>query len=105
MNRCEYCRKPCHVIRRAPGGIDVLMATCRKGMNIDRAISGHDHRTLVNPFTGRAERSTPNRSRRLVGARVGIGAGVGVAAYLLAMAARVGWAAGKLLRERKDGAA
>jgi hypothetical protein len=53
----------------ARGGIEVLTVTCRKGMEIDRAISGHDHRTLVNPFTGRAQLKTGTaRTRRMVGA-------------------------------------
>lgn len=47
---CRYCDKRCFVERRLPFQTGtLLMATCSRGMDHDRAETGHDFRTAVNP--------------------------------------------------------
>lgn len=45
---CRYCDQRCFVLRALPDG-HLLMATCPAGMAHDRAVTGHDHTTAVNP--------------------------------------------------------
>lgn len=50
---CMYCHRRCFVLRVVPDGPsegwEGHMATCRKGMEHDRKVTGHDHTTAVNP--------------------------------------------------------
>lgn len=54
---CAFCDHRCFVERllpkdaplRAMAGQPLLMATCPKGMDHDRKITGHDHTTAINP--------------------------------------------------------
>lgn len=42
---CQYCDQRCFVLRKLPDGSQLHMATCPKGMEHDRAVTGHDHIT------------------------------------------------------------
>lgn len=47
---CQFCDFRCFVVRRLPFTTgDFLMATCQRGMAHDRAQTGHDHTTAINP--------------------------------------------------------
>lgn len=47
---CKYCDRRCFVERLLPFTTGtLLMATCPQGMAHDRAVTGHDHETAVNP--------------------------------------------------------
>ena len=47
---CEFCDFRCFVVRVLPGTREqILMATCLAGMAHDREVTGHDHRTALNP--------------------------------------------------------
>ena len=47
---CEFCDFRCFVVRVLPGTREqILMATCLAGMDHDREVTGHDHRTALNP--------------------------------------------------------
>lgn len=52
---CSFCGIRCFLIRIVPDGPRIgwsgLMATCGKGMALDREATGHDHTTAVNPVT------------------------------------------------------
>jgi hypothetical protein len=48
---CRYCGQRCFVYRVLPGGSwSGHMATCAAGMAHDRAVTGHDHTTAINPM-------------------------------------------------------
>jgi hypothetical protein len=52
---CKYCDTRCFLPRRV-GDRTLLMATCHRGMEHDRASTGgHDHRTTLNPVTGETD--------------------------------------------------
>lgn len=47
---CRFCDRRCFVYRKLPDGSwSGHMATCAKGMEHDRAETGHDHTTAINP--------------------------------------------------------
>jgi hypothetical protein len=52
---CRYCDHRCFVERRLPpdatmhAGRIIHMATCPRGAEHDRAVTGYDHRTAINP--------------------------------------------------------
>lgn len=52
---CNFCGRRCFLIRIVPDGPKIgwsgCMATCEKGMALDRAATGHDHTTAINPVT------------------------------------------------------
>jgi hypothetical protein len=51
---CQFCDFRCFVERRLPFTTDTfLMATCQRGMAHDRAKTGHDHTTAINPAAAR----------------------------------------------------
>lgn len=45
---CQFCNNRCFV-RRVVAGVDVLMATCPKGRNLDMETHGLDFRQAENP--------------------------------------------------------
>lgn len=48
---CQFCDKRCFVARTLPDGSwSGHMATCVAGMAHDRAVTGHDHTTAINPL-------------------------------------------------------
>lgn len=48
---CRYCDNRCFVERELPvGSWRGHMATCPEGMAHDRAVTGHDHTTAINPL-------------------------------------------------------
>lgn len=60
---CRYCGQRCFVVRRLPEGHGcddvcaavghtLALATCAPGMGHDRAVSGYDHQTAINPTEG-----------------------------------------------------
>lgn len=53
---CQYCDQRCFVLRRLPDGKEWHMATCPKGMEHDRAVTGYDHTTAHNPLASREAR-------------------------------------------------
>lgn len=47
---CKFCDRRCFVYRVLPDGSwSGHMATCPKGMEHDRKVTGYDHTTAVNP--------------------------------------------------------
>lgn len=50
---CKFCDHRCFVLRRLPEtnttGGEWMMATCPKGMELDRKKCGFDHTTAINP--------------------------------------------------------
>jgi hypothetical protein len=52
---CRYCSRRCFLYRIIPSGPcrgwGGHLATCGGGMAHDRAVTGHDHTTAVNPVT------------------------------------------------------
>lgn len=56
---CRFCDRRCFVERRLPddargrfAGKPIIMATCPAGMEFDRAQTGYDHTTAINPRAG-----------------------------------------------------
>lgn len=49
---CQYCGERCFVLRvlPAPDGRELHLATCTRGMEHDRAVTGYDHTTARNPL-------------------------------------------------------
>lgn len=54
--QCRCCGTSCFCQRILRDGRSVLLATCTKGMHIDRATLGQDHTTAINPLDVPAER-------------------------------------------------
>lgn len=50
---CDYCGRRCFVQRRVSDGRSMLLATCSGGMGKDFELLGEDHRSAINPTTGR----------------------------------------------------
>lgn len=46
---CRYCNNRCFVIRVVPGQGEMLLATCRRGMEHDSESCGYDQTTAQNP--------------------------------------------------------
>ncbi len=52
---CKFCDKRCFVPRIIPddggpwAGKHLILATCKLGMDHDRKVTGHDHKTSINP--------------------------------------------------------
>lgn len=46
---CKFCDTRCFVPRSVPGSTVTILATCAKGMELDRESTGHDHETAHNP--------------------------------------------------------
>lgn len=64
---CHYCRNRCFVVRRLPNGRTLGLATCPAGMTRDRRVTGgFDHRTALNPVTGRRDQAPDARRIRTV---------------------------------------
>jgi hypothetical protein len=55
---CRYCNQRCFLYRVIPSGPcrgwGGHLATCPGGMAHDRAVTGHDHTTAINPITNPA---------------------------------------------------
>lgn len=51
---CQFCDTRCFVLRVVDDR-SVHLATCHAGMAHDRRVTGHDHRTALNPITGRVD--------------------------------------------------
>lgn len=55
---CRYCDRRCFLLRTLPGdaksgaGETICLATCTRGMEHDREVTGYDHTTAINPVTG-----------------------------------------------------
>lgn len=47
---CQHCGHRCFVLRALPDGRELHLATCARGMEHDRAATGHDHTTARNPL-------------------------------------------------------
>lgn len=66
---CKFCGQRCFVYRVIPDGPSMgwggHLATCARGMELDRQITGHDHTTAVNPVTD------PEGARRIADAMGG----------------------------------
>lgn len=60
---CDFCDRRCFVLRVRPEGVDgpaawtgvLLMATCQAGAAHDRAKTGHDYTTAINPYDERKD--------------------------------------------------
>ena len=50
---CDYCDRRCFVPRQLRDGRPTLLATCTGGMAKDFELVGEDHRSAINPKTGR----------------------------------------------------
>lgn len=48
---CDFCARRCFVQRVLRDGRTMLLATCARGMEHDRAQAGQDHTTALNPVT------------------------------------------------------
>lgn len=48
---CKFCDFRCFVLRVLADGRSMLMATCRRGMEHSRAVTGQDHTMAINPVT------------------------------------------------------
>lgn len=46
---CKFCDRRCFVERHVPGSTVTILATCPRGMEHDRAMTGYDHTTAINP--------------------------------------------------------
>jgi hypothetical protein len=56
---CRYCDRRCFLPRTLPAdakgdyaGMTIHLATCTRGMERDREVTGYDHTTAINPVTG-----------------------------------------------------
>lgn len=64
---CRYCDRRCFVDRVLPDGSwSGHMATCPAGMAHDRAVTGHDHTTAINPYAPRWRRHSNSGVNHLV---------------------------------------
>lgn len=50
---CDHCDQRCFVRRILKDGRSMLLATCRGGMARDYELLGEDHRSAINPVSGR----------------------------------------------------
>jgi hypothetical protein len=52
---CNYCGRRCFLPRIIPDGPrrgeSLILATCERGMAHDQAVTGHTHKTAINPVT------------------------------------------------------
>jgi hypothetical protein len=74
---CRYCDHRCFVLRRLPAdargphaGTTIHLATCARGMEHDRSVTGYDVDTAINPAR-HASTSSPSTSMVDVPARQG----------------------------------
>lgn len=71
---CQYCDQRCFVPRALADGSHLIMATCSKGMEHDRRVTGQDHTTARNPRArertrfGRAGEQAITAARELIAA-------------------------------------
>lgn len=57
---CRFCDRRCFVARVLPDrSWSGHMATCAAGMTHDRAVTGHDHTTAINPLAPAPEHAAP----------------------------------------------
>ena len=55
---CKFCDRRCFLPRTLPddaksnAGETIHLATCTRGMQHDREMTGYDHTTAINPVTG-----------------------------------------------------
>jgi hypothetical protein len=47
---CRYCGHRCFVLRWLPNGGSLHMATCDRGAEHDRTMTGYDYTTAINPY-------------------------------------------------------
>jgi hypothetical protein len=50
---CDHCGRRCFVDRKLRDGRSMPLATCSGGMQRDFELLGEDHRSAINPVSGR----------------------------------------------------